>query len=72
MQFRLKDRRGSELRTLTRVERTSISFTGDDLMDLARLIHAGQVLLGDAPRPSVVARIKVVMTRLGPPTPHGL
>lgn len=72
MQFRLNNKRGHEPRTLTRVERTSISFSTDDLTALARLIQAGQVLLREEQRPPVIARLKAAMTRLDVPVPHGL
>ena len=65
MQFRLHGERHSESQTLTRVDHTSISFSREDLVALARLIQAGEVLLRDEQRPAVVARIKVAMTRLG-------
>ena len=72
IQFRFNSDRGAEPRTLKRVERTSISFTSEDLVALARLIQAGQVLVREEQRPPVIARIKAAMTRLGIPTPHGL
>lgn len=72
IQFRMKNNREMPVRTLTRVERTAISFSSDDLVALARLIQAGQVLLRDDQRPAVIARIKAAMTRLGVPPPPGL
>ena len=72
MQFRINDRRGGVPRTLTRVDRTSISFTAEDLTSLARLIQAGQVLLREEQRPNVIARVKAAMTRLDMPIPRGL
>jgi len=59
-------------RRLTVVERTSVSFSGEDLAALARLIQAGQILLRDEPRPAVLARVKAAMTRLKVSVPHGL
>ncbi len=67
MNFRFKGER-----TLMAIERTSISFSGEDLAALARLIQAGQILLRDEPRPAVLARLKAAMTRLKVPVPHGL
>ena len=72
MQFRLSRSRDGAPQSLTRVERTSISFTDEDLMALARLIQAGQVILQDEQRPSVIGRIKAAMTRLGVAIPYGL
>ncbi len=72
MQFRLNGERQAESRTLTRVDRTSISFSSEDLEALARLIQAGEVLLRDEQRPPVIARIKAAMTRLGISQPSGL
>ncbi len=42
---------------------TSVTFTGEDLSDLARLIGAGKVML-QVSYP-VVARLKAAMTRMG-------
>jgi hypothetical protein len=67
MPFRLKGER-----TLIVSERTSISFTRDDLAALAKLVQAGRVLLRDEPRPAVIARLKAAMTRLHVPVPDGL
>ncbi len=72
MQFRLKRSHDSNPQSLKRVERTSISFTEEDLVALARLVQAGQVILQDTERPPVVARIKAAMTRLGITIPYGL
>ena len=72
MQFRLNGERRGVARTFTRVDRTSISFSSEDLLALARLIQAGEVLLRDEQRPPVVARIKAAMTRLGISQPSGL
>ena len=52
--------------------RTSLSFTGADLTDLAMLVGAGQVLLQTRRTPPVVARLKAALTRLGLPHPKGL
>jgi hypothetical protein len=67
MPFRLKGER-----TLIMAERTSISFSREDLVALARLIQAGQVLLRDEPRPAVIARLKAAMTRMHVPVLEGL
>jgi hypothetical protein len=67
MQFRF-----NSSRTMKVVDRTAISFSRDDLVALARLVQAGQVLLADEQRPAVVARLKAAMTRLGVPIPRGL
>jgi len=67
MQFRLK-----EERKLTIVERTSVSFSREDLAALARLIQAGQAVLRDEQRPAVVRRVKAAMTRLNVSVPYGL
>lgn len=67
MQFRF-----NSSRTMKAVDRTAISFSRDDLVALARLVQAGQVLLTDEQRPPVIARLKAAMTRLGVPVPHGL
>ena len=72
MQFRLSRSRDGGSRSLGRVERTSISFTEEDLAALARLLQAGQVILQDTERPPVVGRIKAAMTRLGVAIPYGL
>lgn len=67
MQFRLRNSQPTKV-----VGRTSVSFSREDLMALARLVQAGQVLLSDEPRPPVVARLKAAMTRLGLQIPNGL
>lgn len=67
IRFRLK-----EDRTLTVIDRTSISFSREDLSAVARLIQAGQVLLHDEPRLPVVAQIKSTMTRLSMPQLSGM
>jgi len=67
MQFRLNG-----ARKLTVVERTSVSFSREDLEALARLIQAGQAVLRDEQRPVVVTRLKAAMTRLNVPVPYGL
>lgn len=67
MQFRLRNSQPTKV-----VKRTSVSFSREDLMALARLVQAGQVLLADEPRPPVVARLKAAMTRLGLPVLKGL
>lgn len=67
MQFRF-----SNNRTMKVVQRTAVSFSRDDLVALARLVQAGQVLLAEEQRPPVIARLKAAMTRLGVPVPHGL
>ncbi len=72
MQFRLNGERQTEARTLTRVDRTSISFSSEDLEALARLIQAGEVLLRDEQRPPVITQINAAMTRLGISQPSGL
>ncbi len=42
---------------------TTVTFSGDDLSDLARLIGAGQVMMRmNFP---IIARIKAAMTRMG-------
>ena len=50
--------------------RTTISFGADDLVQLARLVAAGQVLLQS--RPAVVSRLKAALTRMRLPVPQGL
>lgn len=72
MQFRLNRSRDSNIQSLKRVERTSISFSEEDLLALARLIQAGQVMLQAEERAAVVGRIKAAMTRLGIAIPYGL
>ncbi len=72
MQFRLNGERQAESRTLTRVDRTSISFSSEDLEALARLIQAGEVLLRDEQRPPVITQINAAMTRLGISQPSRL
>jgi hypothetical protein len=72
MQFRLNGERQTEARTLTRVDRTSISFSSEDLEALARLIQAGEVLLRDEQRPPVITQINAAMTRLGISQPSRL
>ena len=72
MHFRLSRSGDGKTQSLTRVERTSISFTEEDLAALARLIQAGQVILQDTERPPVIGRIKAAMTRLGVAIPYGL
>lgn len=72
MQFRLNRSRDGNSQSLERVERTSISFSEEDLVTLARLIQAGQVMLQAEERPPVVGRIKAAMTRLGVTIPYGL
>lgn len=72
MHLRMNGSRDRKPQTPTRPEHTSISFTSEDLIALARLIQAGQVLLQDEQRPPVVSRIKAAMTRLGVPIPSGL
>ena len=67
MQFRLRNNHPIKV-----VERTSLSFSREDLATLARLVQAGQVLLTDEPRSSVIARMKAAMTRLGLQIPNGL
>lgn len=67
MSFRFKGER-----TLIVTERTSISFSRDDLIALAKHVQAGRVLLHDEPRPAVIARLKAAMTRLHIPVPDGL
>lgn len=67
MKFRLKGER-----TLRVVDRTSVSFSREDLEALARLIQAGQAVVRDEQRPAVVARIKAAMTRLKMSVPYGL
>ena len=67
MPFRLKGER-----TLIMTDRTSISFSRDDLVALAKHVQAGRVLLRDEPRPAVIARLKAAMTRLKIPVPDGL
>ena len=42
---------------------TSIAFTAQDLLALARLVGAGQVLLGTSH--PVVSRLKAALSRLG-------
>jgi hypothetical protein len=52
---------------------TAVSFSAKDLTALGRLLATGQVVLhGHGPVPSVVARLKAAMTRLGVPVPRGL
>ena len=72
MQFRLSRSRDGGSQSLKRVKRTSISFTEEDLVALARLIQAGQVVLQDTHRPPVVGRIKAAVTRLGVAIPYDL
>jgi ABC-type thiamine transport system ATPase subunit len=67
MQFRLRNSQPIKV-----IERTSLSFSREDLVALARLVQAGQVLLADEPRSPVIARLKAAMTRLGLPVPNGL
>lgn len=50
--------------------RTSISFTGDELVALGQLIAAGQVVLQT--RHPAVPRLKAAMTRLRVAVPQGL
>ncbi len=49
---------------------TTMSFTSDDLGNLARLVAHGRVLL-QVNHP-VVARLKAALTRMGVPVPQGL
>lgn len=72
MQFRLSRSHDGKSQSLKRVERTSISFSEEDLVALARLIQVGQVMLQAEERPPVVGRIKAAMTRLGITIPYGL
>lgn len=54
-----------------RVKRsTTVTFTGEDLTVLARMLAAGQVMLPTSH--PVFWRLKAAMTRLGLPTPMGL
>jgi hypothetical protein len=49
--------------TLAKAVRTAVSFTAEDLEDIARILAAGQALLRtSAP---VVSRLKAAMTKLG-------
>ena len=68
----LNGSRDRKLLVPTSPQRTSISFTEKDLVAIARLIQAGQVMPQAEKRPPMVARIKAAMTRPGTMIPYRL
>ena len=58
-QMKIKQKRG-----------TTITFTGEELLELAKFVSAGTVLL--QVKPKVASRIKTGLSRLGLHVPAGL
>ena len=51
-------------------KRTTLTFSGDDLTTVGRLLGAGQVMLPT--KHPILGRIKAAMTRMNLPVPKGL
>jgi hypothetical protein len=65
----LNERKGV-MRGRPRTRTTSISFNGQELVELGRLVAAGRVVLQRSH--PVVARLKAAMTRVKVAVPEGL
>lgn len=63
-------RRREKVEKKKRKRTTTVTFTGEDLSSLARLVAAGQLMLQRTS--PVVARLKAALTRMGVPVPQGL
>ena len=63
MKFKLPQKGRPKRTPLAQAARTAVTFTANDLDELARILAAGQALLRQSA--PIVSRLKAAMTKLG-------